>query len=52
MPVDERFHPGGLEPAGDLDWVKAYALSPAQMRDSSLGDESADVAFGDTEVRG
>jgi hypothetical protein len=51
VPIDERIHPGGLEPAGDLVWVEAYALPPAQIRDPPLGDQPADVAFGDTEVR-
>lgn len=52
MSIDERLHPGGLEPAGDLVWVEAYAVAPAEIRDPPLVDQAADVTFGDTEMRG
>jgi hypothetical protein len=48
--VDERFHPGGLEPAGDLVGIEAYAPSPAEVGDAALVDEPADVTVRHAEV--
>jgi hypothetical protein len=48
--VDERFHPGGLEPAGDLVGMEAYAPSPAEVGDAALVDEPADVTVRHAEV--
>lgn len=36
--IDERIDPGGLEPAGDLVGIKAYAPSPADVGDAALVD--------------
>ncbi len=50
--VDERFDPGGLEPAGDLVGIEAYAPAAADVGDPPLVDQAPDVAVGDAEVLG
>ena len=41
-----------VEPRRDRDRIEAEQVSPFDVRDASFGDESADVADADAEVRG
>lgn len=50
--TDGGIDPGGLEPAGDLVGIEAYAPSPADVGDAALVDQAPDVPVGDAEVLG
>jgi hypothetical protein len=50
--IDERLHPGGLEPAGNLVGIEPYPMSPSEVRDAPLRDETADMTIGDAEMIG